>query len=181
MKRAEKMPLLRLCFDAAALCAALALSYLENLIPIGMILPLPGIKPGLANLVITLVFCIISPADAAVISLGRVLISGLLFGTPLSMLISLTGALAAYAGLCFACLIGPVSRNVSFIGISVLCAALHSAGQLAAVMVISGSGVLYYLPLMLFASCLTGGVNGIILNLIYPRIFPLVKRYKIKR
>ena len=181
MKRDKNNAVRRLCFDAAALCAALAISYIEHLIPLGVIVPLPGIKLGLANLVVILVFCVISPMDAAVISVSRVLLSGILFGTPMSLVISLSGACAAYAGLCISCLIGGVRRFVSFIGVSVFCAALHSAGQLLAVAIFAGIGVFSYLPIMLVASCLTGSINGLILNAVYPRVAPLIENYKLKR
>ena len=99
----------------------------------------------------------------------------------MSLVISLSGACAAYAGLCISCLIGGVRRFVSFIGVSVFCAALHSAGQLLAVAIFAGMGVFSYLPIMLVASCLTGSINGLILNAVYPRVAPLIENYKLKR
>ena len=81
----------RLCRNAALLVLAFALSLVEHLLPISLILPLPGVKLGLANVVITVVFFCGSPLDAAIISAVRIGLSALLFGSPVSLLFSALG------------------------------------------------------------------------------------------
>ena len=149
---------------------ALALSYIEEVLPLGALVPLPGIKPGLANIVITLVFFTVSGADAAAVSFCRVLVSGMLFGSPVSAVISFGGAAAAFVMLCLISRVHAMHKRITFIGVSWLCAAAHSVGQLSAVAAVTASaGAFSYLPVMLTAACVFGTVNGALLNvMIYP-------------
>ena len=177
MRQADKTR--RLCVDAALICAAFALSYAEHLIPF-MTSILPGVKPGFANIVTTVAFFALSPIDAATISLCRVLLAGMIFGGPVSLAVSFGGAAASYLGLCAVRFVPKIKDRLSFVGVSVFCASLHSAGQLCTVAVISGVRVFAYLPVMLAASCITGAINGVILNLTYPGISGMLGRYGIK-
>lgn len=159
----------RLCADALMLCAALMLSYLEAILPIHLILPLPGFRFGWAQLAVTLVFFRVGRADAALVSLSRVLIMGLLFGSATTLYFSLCGAVLSYVGLW----IGHIALRprCSFIGLGVLCAALHNTGQLVAAATLFGSGiVMAYLPVLLLSSIVFGGLGGWVLNVCADRI-----------
>ena len=68
----------RLTTDALLLCVALMLSYLEAIIPI---VPLPGMRLGLAQSVVTLAYFRIGRSDAAILSAMRVVLMSLLFGS----------------------------------------------------------------------------------------------------
>ncbi len=74
---------------------ALVLSYLESLVPLSF--AIPGIKLGLPNLVIVFALYRLRPTVAAAISLLRVLLVALLFGSALSLAYSAAGASAAPA------------------------------------------------------------------------------------
>ncbi len=162
----------RLCLDAMLLCVALMLSYIESMIP--TFLPLPGFRLGLANLVVTVAFCLYTPLDAAVISLMRILVMGILFGSVTSLWFSFMGGLLAFFTLL---LLAKIGRRISFIGLSVICAVAHNVGQLLAAVVLFGSSViLSYLPYLLFAAVLFGGVVGALLNLCIPRLQKLFER-----
>ena len=160
-----KMPasdrrVVRMAENAAFLSAALILSFVESFLP-AAILPLPGFKIGLANLAILSVFYRTrSPANAALISLCRCLITFLLFGNVTSFLFSLCGGALVIIMLCIA---GRLP-GLSFIGISVLCASAHNLGQLAAAVFLTGTAVLAYTPALFAASAVYGTVNGILLN-----------------
>ena len=153
----------RVARGAAALTLALALSYLEFLIP--PLTSFPGFKPGLANIVITFVFFYVSPLDAALVSLARIALSSLLFGSVSGFLFSLAGGTLAYAFL-------PVAKyvlrdRISFFGTSVACAALHNVGQVAVfALTFADASVFGILGILLPASLLTGGVTGIIMLVI---------------
>ena len=164
----------RLCRNAALLVLAFALSLVEHLLPISLILPLPGVKLGLANVVITVVFFYGSPLDAAIISAVRIGLSALLFGSPVSLLFSALGGLFAYLVLC---LCRPLSgRLFSFVGISVLAATGHHFGQILAAWILFDSGVfLTYLPVLLVAGIVTGVLTGLLLNLSAPQLQKLFK------
>lgn len=157
----------RVAADAVFLVLALALSYVEVLIPLGAILPLPGFKLGLANLLVMVLIWCVSAVDGVIVSVLRVLIMGLLFGTPISMFFSAGGALLSFLVLVllkrFSC------GAVSFIGISVLSASAHNIGQLiCAGVVFDFRVVVTYLPFLLVASAIFGTVSGVLLNRLYP-------------
>ena len=158
----------RLCLDAAFLTTAMTLSYLESLIPFGLILPLPGFKLGLANLAVTLAFVLIGWRDAAIISSLRILLMNVLFGSASSFFFSALGGLFAFAALILASLL---LKKCSYVGISALCAAAHNLGQLLAAVCLFGSGILLsYLPVLLIAALLSGSLSGIVLNLSIPTL-----------
>ena len=167
MLSADRYLTKRVAADAVFLVLALALSYVEVLIPLGAILPLPGFKLGLANLLVMVLIWCVSAVDGVIVSVLRVLIMGLLFGTPISMFFSAGGALLSFLVLVllkrFSC------GAVSFIGISVLSASAHNIGQLiCAGVVFDFRVVVTYLPFLLVASAIFGTVSGVLLNRLYP-------------
>lgn len=163
----------RLCLDAVLLSLSLVLSYLEATLPLTVLIPLPGFKLGLTNIIVTMVFVAVSPYDAAVISLCRILIMGLLFGNAQSFFISICGGLLSYVGLwLLACFF---KRFFSIVGISIGCAALHNLGQLtAAAILFTTDVILGYLPALLIAALIFGSLTGMLLKLILPRFEGLV-------
>lgn len=167
--------IVRLCRNAVMLTLAFALAFLEHLLPLELILPLPGVKLGLANIVITVLFFFASPIDAAIVSVLRIGLSALLFGTPISFLFSLFGGVGAYLML-LVC--KPFrGRYFSFVGVSVLAATGHHLGQMAAAAVLLDSAVLLtYLPVLLLAGIAVGCATGALLNLCERRLQKLLKR-----
>lgn len=158
------------------LALAMLLSYIESLLPLTLWFPIPGCKLGLPNVLITAVFLEISPRDAAGISLCRILLMGLLFGNAVSLLFSLCGGALAYLGLWLLARCG--RHRFSLIGISIGCAALHNIGQMLVAALLFGGGVLFtYLPLLLLASLLFGGVSGALLRLLLPRLAHLRRSF----
>lgn len=165
----------RLARNAAMLALAMILSFVEHLVPLSLLIPLPGVKLGLANVVITVLLFFGSPVDALIVSLCRIGLTALLFGTPVSFLFSLLGGILSYAVL-LAC--RPFfGRVFSFVGVSVLSATGHHLGQIAAAVILFDSGVLLtYLPVLLLAGIVMGGLTGFILNLCRERLSKLLKR-----
>ncbi len=158
-----------LAYDGAFLCAALMLSFAESvLLPAG-ILPFPGTKPGLANAAILLCAETRGKARAGAVSLARLLISFFLFGSGTSVLYSLAGAALSFVGILLVC---TIRSPFSFLGKSLVCAALHNVGQLlCALLLIGEATVLLMTPWMLIASQICGAFTGIILNLVYTVLF----------
>ena len=82
----------RLSLGALLLAVMLVLGYLESLIPLtGM----PGVKPGLSNCVLMLSLGWLGGGMTLALMAGKVLLSGLLFGSPFSMLYALAGGLCS--------------------------------------------------------------------------------------
>ena len=139
---------------------ALGLSVLEAAMPS----PLPGVKPGLANIVILIVLARYGWRTAAWVSLLRVLAGGLLFGSFLSpgFFLGLSGAVCSLAILAASMYLpqrwfGPVTH-------SILAAFAHIAGQLLLVYLwlIPHAGLAYLLPVFALAALVFGTVNGLI-------------------
>ena len=136
---------------------ALALSYLELLVPLNI--GVPGIKLGLPNVVIIFALYRLRSRDAIAISLIRVLLAALLFGSVLSMAYSLAGALLSFLVM----LLLHGSRKFGCTGVSVAGAVAHNLGQvLAAVVLLETRQLVWYFP----ALCLSGVVAGVCIGLV---------------
>lgn len=142
----------------AALC--IVLSYVEQLISFDFIAP--GIKLGLSNSVALLLILKGDIKGAFSVNVVRILLSGLLFSAPSTLIYSLSGGIVSLLGMS---LVSKVS-NVSVIGFSVLGAALHNAVQLMIAVFMLGSGVWYYTPFLLLAAVLSGALTGFIARLL---------------
>jgi heptaprenyl diphosphate synthase len=139
---------------------AIALHLAEAVLPS----PLPGVKPGIANIVTLFVLHRYDFATAAWVSLLRVFAVSLLFGNFLSptFVLSLTGALTSLGILAIAMrlpakLFGPVSH-------SIFAAFAHIAGQLLVVRLwlIPHAGLAYLVPVFATAALFFGTINGLI-------------------
>ena len=115
-----------------ALCAvltalALGLSTLESLFPVSLVVPLPGVKLGLANIVTVFALYELGAAPALVILLARCGLGSLFAGNASALLFSLLGGLTAML-----VMIGlKRCRRLSIYGVSIGGAAAHNVGQMA--------------------------------------------------
>jgi len=139
---------------------ALGLSVLEAAIPS----PLPGVKPGLANIITLIVLARYGWRTAAWVSLLRILAGGLLMGSFLTpgFFLSLSGAICSLAILAISRHLP--SRWFGAVTHSILAAFAHIAGQLLLVFVwlIPHAGLAYFLPIFALAALIFGTVNGLI-------------------
>lgn len=136
---------------------ALILSYVELLIPINF--GIPGMKLGLANLLVVILLYKGYPRDALLLSVIRILLSGLIFGNMFSIFYSLGGGLLSLAVMVFLKKTG----QFTVAGISIGGGASHNVGQLlVAMFVVQTYQVGYYLPVLLIAGVITGAVIGIL-------------------
>lgn len=136
---------------------ALILSYVELLIPINF--GIPGMKLGLANLLVVILLYKGCPRDALLLSVIRILLSGLIFGNMFSIFYSLGGGLLSLAVMVFLRKTG----QFTVAGISIGGGASHNVGQLlVAMFVVQTYQVGYYLPVLLIAGVITGAVIGIL-------------------
>jgi heptaprenyl diphosphate synthase len=128
--------------------------------------PLPGFKPGLANIITLYVLLTYGWRMAAWVSLLRVLGGSLLLGTFLSptFMLSLSGALASLAVLAIS--IHLPGRPFGPVGHSCLAALAHMGGQFftAYQLFMPHPALLSLLPVLLTAALLSGIVGGIIMH-----------------
>lgn len=145
-------------FLGISLALCIALSWLDSLM--SSLMPIPGLRLGLANTVICAVLMKYSVKEGFAMSLLRSGFVGLTRGA-VSGVMSLCGGMAAFV--VTAMLISRKRLNVRTV--SVLAAAAHTLGQLAAACVIMGTvRVLYYGIFLLPAAVVTGFCTGTILD-----------------
>ncbi len=141
---------------AMTVAAAMILSYLESVIPSPF--PVPGVKLGLANIAVIFALEKFGRKEAFAVSLVRVFLLALLFGSAVSMLYSIAGAVLS---LCVMILLRKSDRFTGT-GISVGGAVAHNLGQtLVACALLGPSALGYYLPILL----VSGAVSGIAVGL----------------
>ena len=166
------MKLERLARCAVLTALALALSMAERALPLTALIPLPGLRLGLANLVTVFALCRLSGREALLILVARCLLGAIGGGMLTALAFSLAGGLLALGvmALLLRC------PGLSLIGVCMAGAAAHTTGQIAAAMAILGSRApLVYLPALLLASLLTGAVTGCASILLVQRV-PLKTR-----
>lgn len=151
---------------------AFILSYVESLVPVTA--GIPGVKLGLANLVVVIALYTLDLKGAFVISVVRIVLSGLTFGGLFSMLYSLAGGLLSFAVMAI------LSRKKVFgtVGVSVCGGVAHNIGQLLVAMaVLETESVWYYFPVLL----ISGSVAGVLIGLLGGWMTGRIQDYLAKR
>lgn len=142
---------------------AIVIAILESFIPsVGI----PGVKLGLANIVILIILYELGIVEAIIVNLLRVLVVGLVRGTFLSMgfLMSLTGAVLSLGIMILFYLL---IKKFSIIGVSVIGSLFHVTGQLLIAMIFLGTAYIFiYLPVIAVSAIITGVFVGIVAQLI---------------
>lgn len=147
----------RVAYFGVFVALALIFSYVESLIPFHI--GIPGVKLGLANLIVVIALYKSDVKTALLLSVVRVLLSGFLFGNLASILYSLAGGLLSLAVMAL------LKRREGFsvIGVSVAGGVFHNVGQLiVAAIVVQTYSIAGYFPVLLVAGVLTGFVIGVV-------------------
>lgn len=144
---------------------AMVLSYLESLIPIHFVVP--GIKLGLANMVTIIALQRLGWKPTVLISIGRIILSGILFGNLAVILYSLAGASLSILVMCLVRRI----KVFSIVGVSVCGAVAHNLGQLiVAVCVMENVRIMYYMAVLAVSGTVAGIAIGIVSTVILKNI-----------
>lgn len=147
------------------LAFALILSYVEVLIPFSF--GIPGVKLGLANAAVLLTLYLFGWREALLVSITRILLVALLFGSAMSFVFALFGGSLSLLAMCLLKSTG----KLHVISISAIGGVTHNLGQLlAAALFISNLKLFYYFPVLLFSGLLTGLLIGIIAGELLLRI-----------
>ena len=142
---------------AMMIALALVFSYVETLIPINF--GIPGVKLGLANLVIVAALYLIGGKEAFLVSVVRIFLSGFMFGNLASIMYSLAGGLLSLAVM----LILKKTDKLSILAVSVLGGICHNIGQLiVAILVVEN--------LLLISGFVTGLLIGIVSRVTLPAV-----------
>ena len=148
-----------------AMCIALAmiLSYVESQIPSPGI---PGVKLGLANLVVVFALYRLGWKEAVGISLLRVFLVSLLFGHAASLAYSASGAALSLVGM----ILLKKTDRLSCVAVSVIGGVLHNAGQILMAWALMGANVVWYLPVLILSGTVAGVAIGVVSAILVKRI-----------
>lgn len=140
---------------------AFVFSYIEFLLPIN--LGVPGIKLGLANLVVIVALYTMNARAACTLAFVRILLTGFTFGNPASMIYSLAGGMLSLVIM----IVAQKWKIFSVTGVSVLGGVFHNVGQIiVAIFVVETTSLLYYLPVLVFAGTIAGALIGILASIL---------------
>jgi len=156
---------------AISVALAMVLSFVESLLPpLAMV---PGVKLGLANVVTVFLLYTLGARYAAGVSLFRVLLSALLFGSVQTLIFSLSGAVLSFAVMALAKRLLPFGA----VGVSVLGGVAHNAGQIVAATFVMGTAKIayYFIPLVI-SGTLAGVLVGILGGITSAKLSPYLSK-----
>lgn len=137
---------------------AFVLSYVETLIPFS-IGGIPGVKLGLANLVVLTALYALGTKESFAVSVIRIILVGFTFGNLSMMMYSLAGGLLSWLVM----VICKKLKLLSVVGVSIAGGISHNVGQiLVAMLVLENTNLIYYLAILLITGTITGFLIGIL-------------------
>ena len=140
------------------LCAiALTIFMVEAQIP--PIVPLPGVKLGLANIVTVFTVFAFSPKDGILVLISRIFLGAVFAGNFSTIFYSAAGGACAIGlTILLRCIL---KKNQLWVA-GCLGAIAHSAGQMAMAIALLGTpAIIIYLPVMIIISIITGLITGL--------------------
>lgn len=144
---------------------ALALSFIENLLPAMPFLP-PGVKLGLSNIVTMFTAGTMGFLPALAVTLIKSLFVLLTRGVT-AFFMSFGGGFLSTVAMCL--MIKLVKDKSGFIGVAVVSAVCHNIGQLTvSIIVTKTTAFVYYAPVLLLSGVVMGVITGIILKAVMP-------------
>lgn len=158
--KTKKLTVLSLC-----IAIAMVLSFIESQIP--AFVAIPGVKAGLANIAVVYALYKLGWKEAILVSVIRVVLVSLLFGSIMSLFYSLAGAALSLAGM----IVLKKTNKFSCIAVSVTGGVLHNIGQILIAGIILETDVLrYYLPFLLVSGTIAGVIIGILAAYLVRRV-----------
>ncbi len=158
----------RVAYFGVFTALALIFSYVETLIPINF--GIPGIKLGLANLIIIIALYKMSVKEAYALSVVRVVLAGFIFGNLFSIIYSLAGGLLSLTVM----MLLKKTDKFSLFGISMAGGVFHNVGQLiVAILVMENLNIAYYMPVLLISGLITGFMIGLVAGEMLKRLTKL--------
>lgn len=156
---------LQLTTMAFIIAFAMILSFVESRIP--AFVAIPGVKVGLANIAVIFTLYKLGIKEAVVVSFIRAILISMLFGSPVSLIYSLSGATLSLLTMILLKKFTPLAE----VAISVTGGVMHNVGQIAAAsFLLSTNVVIYYLPFLLVSGTIAGIVVGIASALLIKRV-----------
>ena len=155
----------RITLDAVLTATALVIFIVELQFP--EIVPVPGVKPGLANIITLIAMFRLGPADAFAILIARILLGSMFSGRIISVIYSLAGGL-----LCFlvTLLLKKIVSEKQIWVCGILGAVSHNIGQILTAVLITRTPELFgYFPILMVSGILTGALTGGVATFVFKK------------
>jgi heptaprenyl diphosphate synthase len=166
----KKFGVRQLALAAVLVAVAVVLSIAERWIPLELLVPVPGVKLGLANIVTLFALFYLGPVLSFAIVVVRCLLAASVIGIT-SLAFSLSGGLLACAAMLL--MKQAFGRGFSLFGISMGGAVAHNIGQVAVASLMLGDAMLFtYLPALM----LTGLATGILTAAVSAPLFSALEK-----
>lgn len=144
---------------------AFIFSYIDSLIPIPF--GVPGMKLGLANLVVIVALYGLGVKESFVLSIVRIVLVGFTFRALSMLAFSLAGGLLSWVMM----VLFKKSKLFSMVGVSVIGGISHNVGQIIiAILFVHNILVINYLPFLLISGVITGILIGILGSMVLKRL-----------
>lgn len=151
---------------------SLAIFLLESLLP--PLVPVPGIKLGLANIITLIILLNYSPKDAFIVSVARILLASFFAGTFISFLYSLLGTVLSLGAMIF---LNRLFKKKYIFITSIFGAIFHNTGQIAAAIFLTSTPyIITYLPVLMISGIITGIFTGLCAYFSHKYLTPILKR-----
>lgn len=150
---------------ALTISLAMILSYAETLLPV--LVAIPGIKPGFANIAVIFALYKFNIFETIGVSLVRIIIVSILFGTGVSFAYSVAGAVLSLCTM----FIMKKTNLFQVVTVSVAGGVMHNVGQLLMANVFLETNILkYYMPFLLVSGIVSGVLIGILGTIVIKRV-----------
>jgi heptaprenyl diphosphate synthase len=157
MRNTNRKNIRKLALLSVLTALALILSYVEAILP-PIFSAIPGIKLGFPNILIIFILYRMGLPEAATVSFVRITLSSLLFGTPLTFVYSVAGALLSL-------LVMTVLKKTDLLstaGVSIAGGVFHNLGQILVAMALLGTAEIgYYMVVLAVTGILAGLFTGL--------------------
>lgn len=162
----------RLARDAVMTAVALTIFIVELHLP--ELVPIPGVKLGLANIVTVAALFTLGPYDALGILICRILLGSLFSGNMTALLYSLSGGILSF---CVMLLMRKLLTKKQLWVASVFAAMAHNLGQiLAAIALTATPSLIIYLPVLTVSGVVTGIFTGLAAQYAVERLSGILKK-----
>lgn len=150
---------------AMFLACALIVGLVERAVPLPV--AIPGVRPGLANVVILTALYLFSFRQVLLLVILKCVMTAFFSGSAVSFLYSLSGSLLSFFVMWL--LLRFFGERLSTVGVSVAGAVFHNIGQIAAAALVMGTWLIaWHLPVLLLSGVITGILTGILVRLVLP-------------
>ncbi|BCJ96671.1 heptaprenyl diphosphate synthase subunit I [Anaerocolumna cellulosilytica] len=148
----------KVAFYGMFVALAFIFSYIEAIIPFPVSIA-PGVKLGLANIVVLMALYAMGAKEALAISCLRIILVGFTFGNLFSIIYSLSGGILSWITMSLL----KRSKLFSIVGVSIVGGISHNLGQIiVAAIILETSSIAYYFPILMIAGIVTGVVIGVL-------------------